>query len=173
MREIRVGRWTLSCDYEATRRAYAEVPVGAPEACGCATCRNFAALRAEVYPLQARTILRELGIDPAKEAGVSHGYRRDDGLHGYQGWFHFVGRIRSGRPGWKIALGPAKTPDVNVLDVSTPDFEAVTRGFSWGFSPRRHMLAEAFGDEEVVQLDFLAAVRWALDGEEPEPGEGA
>ena len=68
MESIDFGRWKLSCDPESTRKAYAVVPMGGPEECGCKPCLNFAAARDQIYGPDVRTLLGKLGVSPDRES---------------------------------------------------------------------------------------------------------
>lgn len=103
---LQFARWQISFDAEATRRAYAAIPMGGPESCGCEHCQNFAAAREQAYPKQARDLFARLGIHHRREAEVYHLNQVRPGTHLYGGWFHFVGSIERGEE----AKAPAGTP---------------------------------------------------------------
>ena len=88
MEPLIFGRWSLRCDRDATRRAYASMEVGQPESCGCMHCRNFVAAREQVYPPEVRALLVDLGIDFMREAEVYY-IGQESQLHLYGGWFSF------------------------------------------------------------------------------------
>jgi hypothetical protein len=149
MEHVVFGRWRLSCDCEASRRGYQLVPVGAPEACGCLYCRNFAATRSHVYPAEVLALFEQLGIDPSREAEVYHMGPLQPGLHRYGGWFHFVGRIE--------AEGES---------VGKFDLEGSPGPFKFYFAENRALAPKSFEGLPLVQLDFEADVPWVI--EEPE-----
>ena len=170
---ISVGRWVIEYDRHATAAAYARVMHGAPERCGCAPCRNFAAARLQAYPADAAQLLAELGIDHRKEAEVYHQARLAGGLHAYGGWFHLVGRIVSGRD--------AKLPRSD--SIRECELERLTPRFSVGFTADAQLVPRGFvgsadlGLEQaerisglivapVLQVEFAAEVPWVL-GETP------
>jgi hypothetical protein len=150
---VEFGRWRLRCDPEATRRAYAGVPVGAPESCGCTPCRNFAAAREWAYPAEALALFESLGISPDREAEVYHLARVSPGWHKYGGVLHLVGAMEAGED--------ALRPDGAV------DLEAVDGRFSLGFTAQAALVPPSFEGLPLVQLEFLADVPWVLA--EPEP----
>lgn len=136
------GDWLFNVDRAATEAAYAHIPHGDAVRCGCAYCRNFIAVRDAALPADFQQFLRDLGIDPAKEAEVYHEGRQAPGSHYYGGWFHFVGSLER-----------------------TGDFAPVT--FSGGLisymcKPSAPNLP-TFDDLPLVQLEFRASnVPWGL-----------
>jgi hypothetical protein len=70
MEELRLGDQIARYDRDATVAAYALMPSGGAERCGCVHCRNFAAQRDTVYPSEFRDLLKKLGIDPNKEGEI-------------------------------------------------------------------------------------------------------
>jgi hypothetical protein len=154
---IQCGRWLVSCDVEATRRAYTAVAQGSAEECGCNTCQNFAVQRARVYPATTLALFDSLGIQPDREAEVSHFARLESGLHFYGGWFHFMGSIVSG-------ADAAKQISENRWQ---SDLENETEDFSLGFTSMTHLVRKPFEGFPLVQLEFNANIPWVLQTEEP------
>ena len=140
METITFRGWTLECDAEATRQVYESLDTGSPEACGCQTCRNFAAAREQVYPSEVQALYARFGIAPAKEAEIYHNATLDSGLHHYGGWHHFIGRV--------------------VHDPGA--MEAVSDRFSIYFHEGSALAANAFPDSPLVQMEFVAEVPWVL-----------
>ena len=138
--------------------AYASVPVGGPEQCGCAPCLNFAAARAQIYPVEALAIFEKLGISPDREVEIYHMARLAPNRHLYGGWYHFVGSILSG-------ADAARQVAENLWQV---DLEAIDENFSLGFSSRLGLVRKPFAGLPVVQLEFSAKVHWILPSSEPE-----
>ena len=120
METIAIHRWKLQIDPEATRRAFSDVPTGAPESCGCGDCLNFAAARDRAYPSEVLAIFEQLGIDRSKESEIWHTHRDELGLHHYGGFFHFVGAIEDG-----------KDAMVMVISHGTYDLKRSVRGPQW------------------------------------------
>jgi hypothetical protein len=87
------GEWEYTCDRASTIEAYARASAGGSDTCRCNTCRNFAAVRASVFPPSFLTVLDSLGIDPRKDGEVYHNARIEPGRHDYAGWFHFIGAL--------------------------------------------------------------------------------
>jgi hypothetical protein len=141
MEQVIFGKWRLTCDAQATRRAHQHLRVGSPEACGCRDCQNFVSARGLVYPPEVVALFGRLGINPLQEAEVYHLGRHPSGLHLYGGWFHFVGEIESEGD----TLGPF-------------DFENVGAPFRLVFTNKAALLQVSFKDLPVVQLEFEALV---------------
>jgi hypothetical protein len=157
METIRFGRWELSCDPELTRKAYAAIPVGGPEACGCEPCLNFATAREQIYWQPALGLFEKLGISPNREIQIYHLVRLESGLHQYGGWFHIVGSIASG-------ADAAKRVAENMWQ---PDLEEISENLSIGFSARVALVPAPFKNLPLVQLEFTAEVPWILNAPEP------
>ena len=77
MDEIEFPGWRIKYDRPATVAAYDRISIGGPDACGCAACRNWAAIRREVIPTNFQSLLDQLGIPPDREIEV---YHTDDSL---------------------------------------------------------------------------------------------
>ena len=155
---VKFSRWRVSCDAEATKKAFAAISTGAPEACGCEPCRNFAAQRSEAYPPQARELFLSLGIDPNREAEIYHMARLGSGKHLYGGWFHFVGAIQEGRDASRQVSE----------SLWHPDLEPVSGAFNLGFTSRTGLVPESFQGQPIVQVEFTAQLPWILEAREPE-----
>jgi hypothetical protein len=162
MKRIIFARWEIECDAESTRKLSDLIQSGAPEACGCAPCRNFAAARAEIYSPTIMQLFDSLGIRRDREAETYHTHRIAPGMHHYGGWFHFVGKIVSGLDACK-QIGTTRDGPVWGFDL-----EKVGAGFELGFTHRIGLLREPFHGHSVVQLEFRATVPWLLTEEEPE-----
>jgi hypothetical protein len=158
MQLITFARWQIECDPETTRKLYARVQSGSPEACGCEPYLNFAAARKQAYPVDVIRLFDSLGVADDREAEIYHTHRIAPRKHHYGGWFHFVGRIVSG-------ADASKQITTNAWGF---DLEKVSAEFELGFTHRIGLLKEPFQGHPVVQLEFQAAVPWVLTGEEPE-----
>jgi hypothetical protein len=162
MKHIMFARWEIECDQETTRDLFSRVQSGAPETCGCVPCRNFAAAREQLYPVDVIQLLDSLGIPHDREAEVYHTHRIRPRRHGYGGWFHFVGRIVGGLDACK-QIGTTKDAPVWGFDL-----EKVSAEFKMGFTQRIGLLKEPFQGHPIVQIEFQATVPWVLTEEEPE-----
>jgi hypothetical protein len=83
MKLISFARWEIEYDPATTRELFSRVQLGAPEACGCTPCRNFAAARERAYPAEVVKLMGELGIATDREADLYHVYRVGPGNHLY------------------------------------------------------------------------------------------
>ena len=140
MELLELAGWRIEYDRPATIKAYASIPAAGPETCGCNPCRNWAATRERLLPMEFRELLRLLGIPFDREAEVYHNCRLESGLHSYGAWFHFVGRVLFGERecSVNVAFGP----------------------ISVYFHSRPALLAESFAGQPVVQLEVVAEVPW-------------
>jgi len=154
---ISFARWELACDPAVTRELYGSVKSGAPEACGCAPCRNFVAAREQVYPAQVLNLFDDLGIAPDREAEVWHTHRVEPGKHHYGGWFHFVGKLTTG-PDAQTQMAP------NAWKI---DLEVIEGDFRLGFTNQIGLLRRPFGGYPIVQLEFDTIAPWLLGEAEP------
>ena len=146
MREIAGA--SVSVDSDATRDAYARITRGGADTCNCLPCRNYRLVRDIAYPTEFRSLLDELGVDYRKELEVYFGVPQPDGLHHYEGWFCFAGKVY-GR------------------DI-TPELE--TSPFSYRIDDSAPEPQPEFAGMSVVTLWFATAVPWRLD--EPWTVEG-
>jgi hypothetical protein len=143
MNTVRFGRWELSCDREATAKAYAAVDKAGPEACACEGCLNFIALRSQVYPAEILALFEELGVSPIREAEVYSLGPLASGKQLYGGWLHFVGTIVS-------APDPFAEPENSVYD---PEFT-----FDLDFTTRYAPPLVPLKGLPLVQIEFHVAV---------------
>jgi hypothetical protein len=158
MNIVRFGRWTLRCDSLATAQAYHAITQGAPERCGCDPCKNFAAQRQSLYPDTVAALLKQLGINPGREAETYHNARMPSGLHLYGGWFHFVGSIQEGEDAY-VPVTP---------NAGTFALEAVGEHFKLGFSSRAALPAPSFQGKSLVQVEFAVEIPWVISAAEPD-----
>lgn len=150
---IKFQEWTLLCDPEATAQAYAQLDEGGAEECGCAYCRNFAAVRHTVYPQCVLDLLADLGVDYRKEVEVIHFFRERSDRHYYGWWLHAVGRVLSG-----------PSPESNRCFA----MRQVEGNFGIGFHENRALAAESFTGKQLIQIECDAYLTWALEEEEPD-----
>lgn len=148
MKEIEVQGWVLKCDVETTREAYARIPLGDPEDCGCLYCRNFVAARALAYPAAALSLYEQFGIKADREAETYEAGAVESGLRLYGGWHHFIGRI-------KKEAGTAVT---------------VAESFDVTFLESGSCAKLVFDGQPLVQVEFFTKVPWLLE-EGPEDAE--
>jgi hypothetical protein len=140
-----VARWLIEHDPEATRRCYAQLPVGT--GCGCNQCRNFDAAVEKAFPSEFRSLTDALGVDVAKPAELCHWFRESSGLYLTGGWFHFIGSILAGEDVMQVSDG-----------TGTFRFEQLVPGFEFGFGAKLGCVGEPFRGHQLVQLEFQTRV---------------
>ena len=151
------ARWVLEVDPRLTALTYSKIAQGGAEECGCQGCLNFARARDRLYPAAVQKLFHELGVDFKREAEVTYQCGLPGDLHSYDGWFHCVGNILSGRDGWReIAQG-----------THVPDVEQVDESFALAFSNRYAPANDAFKGLPLIQVFFLAKVPWLLPSAPP------
>ena len=151
-----VARWLIDHDPDATRRCFAQLPVGT--GCTCNQCRNFERAAGRNFPSEFLAVLEVLGVDQSKPAELCHYCREPSGLYLTGGWFHFVGSILAGEDAmhWENNIGTFR-------------FEKLVSGLEFGFTARLAIVHEVFGGLPLVQLEFQTHVPWVLA--EPPPEE--
>jgi hypothetical protein len=150
-----VARWLIEHDPEATRRCYAQLPVGT--GCGCNQCGNFDAAAGRTFPSEFLALADALGLDPTKPAELCHWYREPSGLYLTGGWFHFVGSILASEDVIQESGG-----------TGTFRFEELVPGLEFGFTSRLALVRPVFAGMPVVQLEFQTRVPWVLAEPESE-----
>jgi len=151
-------RWTLDADPERTRQAHAQLGRGGAEECGCDPCRNFIAAREQLFTDEFGSLLRMIGVDPAREVEVHHNARLPSGLHSYGGWFHAVGRIIAGGECWR-EVKPG---------VLQAEFEPVSGQLAVGLRSDCALVREPFRGLPLFQIEIEAEVPWVLSTAEPQ-----
>jgi hypothetical protein len=147
MDRIEFVGWTMDCDVDATRLAYAGMSLGGPEECGCLHCRNFAAARPQLYPSAALTLFERLGIDSTRETEVY--YLAPDGsdadkppemqMHLYGGWFHAIGDVVTDREEYEVS-----------------------QDFQLTIIPGGAVIPPSFPDTPLFRIEFSVHVPWVL-----------
>lgn len=154
---LKYRNWSFSVDKQRTSETYEGIKTPGAESCGCDNCLNFAAQRANIYPIQIKELLTALGIDWNKETEISHYTRTEDGQHHYGGWFHFKGNFEGKNCEIPLPSGGF-----------TFDLTSITDNFSIGF--RHDSSLSVFTEtDELVQVEFECKIPWILvDKPEPE-----
>ncbi|SHG82642.1 hypothetical protein [Ornithinibacillus halophilus] len=142
MKQIKMGSWTVEVDVEKTIAFY-ETYYLITEDCNCDYCVNY--VRAcDSFPREVMELFSMFGIDPRKEGEVFELSETEDGLHIYNGFYHFVGRI-------------IESPDDDQLENFRPD-----TSIEISFDEQIDLLPESF-PSPVVQLIFQLNIPWLLD----------
>ena len=120
MQTVKFDRWVLEADRSETQAIYADTRASGATECGCADCRRFETVRAELYPRSVLEVLNRLGVDPKKEVEVMNFGPDGEGHDIWSWWLLFIGRIKSG-------------PDA-ALGRESRDLAPVTNTFRIGFT---------------------------------------
>ena len=153
MTELQIGDQLIQYDREATAAIYSTLKSGGAEKCGCIACKNFAAQRDDIYPASFRSLLQQLGIDPAKDGWVYDYGPLPNGRYLYGGWFYLIGEL--------ITAGER---NVGVARSAPDSFE-----FFFTRSCPGH---PSFRGKGAIAIDFTTPVKWILP-ETPEYGREA
>jgi hypothetical protein len=147
MKNFSFDGWTILHDPQATREMNAVADLGA-ERCACPSCRNFVAVRDEMYPRKFLEILAALGLERHKEYDVCESGPSEYGGRYYSGNYRFVGSVE-------------RDPGDRMTDIT---FDA-PNGPTWSvfFSNTPH----SDKPRAVAVLEFWVELPWRLD-ESPE-----
>jgi hypothetical protein len=150
-----ISGWLIEHDPDATRRCFAQLPVGT--GCTCNQCRNFEAAAGRTFPAAFLALAEDLGLDPTKPTELCHWCQEPPGLYLTGGWFHLVGSILSGEDvmHWVDGTGVFR-------------FEELVPGLEFGFTARLALVPGVFAGLPVVQLEFQTRVPWVLAEAQPE-----
>lgn len=129
------GQWNFTVNRDETELAYRSIESGCADSCNCANCRNFAKARTLVFPFEFLGLLRQLGIDPGKEAEVYSFNSAATGFLDMSGWFHFVGTLEEtgdflpvdyggGFSAWMCRAGAPRLPALVSLPAVQLEFRA-------------------------------------------------
>ena len=144
--------WKFEVDVPLNRQVYAGITDSGADSCPCDDCKNYVACRDQVFPAAIKELFDALGIDFRKEVEITHYQTLENGLHQIGGWFHFKGRIVSGKDYRK----PSSDGNGYTLDLT-----AVTDNFDLGFAPGS---ALSFFKEKdnLVQVEFMTSIPWVI-----------
>ncbi|NDV60105.1 hypothetical protein [Bacteroides sp. 519] len=124
LKTVKYRDWTFEVDFEFTKKSYTKFKNGGASDCECADCKNFTYNRHNAYPEEIKLLFAELGVDYTKESEVMHYCQEENGLHYYAGWFHFKGKMLSGKD---CRISHTET-------THTFELERITKNFSIGFT---------------------------------------
>ncbi|WP_068135009.1 hypothetical protein [Roseimaritima ulvae] len=140
MDQIELPGWRIEYDRSATVAMLARMPTSGPDSCHCAPCKNWAATRRNILPVEFQALLEELGIPLDREIEIIHFGRLESGQHFYGGWYHFVGHVLEGEQ----ELAPHLRVD----------------SFAWFFHAKPALLTDASAGLPIVQLEIEAEIPW-------------
>jgi hypothetical protein len=142
--QIKIGRWLIEVDREATQAAYLnEQPISA---CGCCYCENYVAAccAQQAHSPATLGLFQSLGITPEKEAEVYALNANPERTHTYYGGFyHLVGRI----------IEPSDEPE---------GYTMIDDQFEVTFTEQNDLLSAQF-PRPALQMEFLGFIPWVLD----------
>lgn len=148
---VRFQDWTFEVDRAFTEQTYEKVLGSGADTCICSDCKNYVAYRDRVFPDIILNFFKELGIDYRKEVEVSHYETLPDGLRHIGGWFHFKGRVLTGKT-CRVPL-PGGGHSFSLTKVQ--------ENFKIGFAPGKDLTF--FNDQDdLVQIEFETNIPWVL-----------
>lgn len=144
--------WQFEVDRELTRQTYANVTGSGADTCVCNDCKNYVAFRDKVFPEEVQKLFSDLGIDYRKEVEITSFETLPNGLLHIGGWFHFKGRVESGKDYRAPFPGGGHTFDLTYI----------TDNFSIGFAEGDDLTY--FEDKNgLVQVEFMTNIPWIID----------
>lgn len=144
--------WTFEVDRQLTIRTYEKVSGSGADGCICNDCKNYVAYRDNVFPSEIKQLFVDLGIDYKKEVEITSFEILENGLHHIGGWFHFKGKVLSGKD-YRVPLPSGGY---------TFDLTKITDNFEIGFAEGS---ASTFFDDKIglVQIEFMTNIPWVID----------
>ena len=150
---VKYREWEFEVERELTRQTYESVSVSGADSCVCNDCKNYVAYRDKVFSNEIKQLFDDLGIDYKKEVEITSFETLPDGLHHIGGWFHFKGRLISGK-NYKVPI-----PNISGF---TLDLTKVEDNFSIGFADGNDLTH--FADKTgLVQVEFMTYIPWVID----------
>jgi len=150
---MKVSRWVVSPDIDATRSAYLQIEPGV--GCDCEPCLNFEKHGRNAFPEEIHRVFESLGIDYKKPAEIFHNGRLETGLHYYGGWYHFVGTLEIGEDSHQPIDDSGRSFSIETEPLSE------TGGI--GFSKTADLVNEAFSGQTVTQVEISVQLPWILN----------
>jgi len=149
---VKYRDWEFEVDRELTRQTYESVSVSGADTCVCNDCKNYVAYRDKVFSDEIKRLFDDLGIDYKKEVEITSFETLPDGLHHIGGWFHFKGRVITGKD-YRVPLPSGG---------HTFDLTTITDTFSIGFAVGNDLTY--FADNTgLVQIEFMTYIPWLID----------
>lgn len=140
--------WQFEVERDVTSATYSDVAAGSADTCGCRDCQTYIAYRDKLFPPEVQELFGRLGVDYRKEVEITTFEEQPDGLNLIGGWFHFKGKIVSG----KNCRIPTQAGDGFTLDLMN-----ITESFSIGFAASNDLTF--FEDPTgLVQIEFMAHI---------------
>ena len=150
--KLKYKDWEFEVERELTIQTYEGVASGGSDTCICNDCKNYIATRDKVFPNDNLDLFEKLGKNYKKEVEISHWNKIENGLCHIGGWFHFKGKVLSGK-NYKIQLPQGGF---------TFDLTKISENFSIGFSEGNDLTF--FGDKTgLVQIEFDTFIPWIIE----------
>jgi len=149
---VKFKDWAFEVERALTKQTYNNVSGSGAETCDCNDCKNYVAYRDRVFPEIIIDLFNDLGIDYRKEVEITSYETLPNGLHHIGGWFHFKGRVLTGKD-YRIPLpGGGHTVDLTKVDDN----------FLIGFAAGNDL---TYFDEKtnLVQIEFDTNIPWVID----------
>jgi hypothetical protein len=149
---VKFRDWEFEVDKLLTLNAYNEISLSGAEACDCNDCKNYVAYRDKVFPNEIKKLFNELGVDYRKEVEITSWEKLENGLHKIGGWFHFKGKLKSGKS-YKVYL------ESNSYSI---DLCEINQNFEIGFAEDNSQTF--FKDTSgLIQIEFMTSIPWIID----------
>jgi len=149
---VKFQDWTFEVDKDLTKQTYENLSGSFTDTCICNDCKNYIAYRDLVFPEIVIDLFKDLGIDHRKEVEITPYETLPNGLHHIGGWFHFKGRVVTGKD-YRVP-----SPDGG----HSFDLTKVHDNFSIGFAPGNDLTY--FKDKtNLVQIEFDTNIPWVID----------
>lgn len=149
---VKYRDWEFEVDRELTRKTYDNVPVSGADSCVCHDCKNYVAYRDNVFSDEIKNLFDKLGIDYKKEVEITSFEALPNGLHHIGGWFHFKGRVITGK-NYRVSFPSGGY---------TFDLTVISDMFSIGFASGND-LAHFADKTDLVQVEFMTYIPWVID----------
>jgi hypothetical protein len=163
MNKIKFKNWVFDIDPLSTKNVYENIKNGGSDNCSCSYCKNYRIQKDKAFPQEILTLFEKLGIDYRKEVEVPQLCKTKDGLHQYDGWFHFIGKIKRGNKLINILN--------NIRNVfgkqKVLHYQSITNDFSILFTEGKELVNHLFKDYPTVQLEYVTNLKWIINEEEP------
>ena len=149
---IKFKDWTFEVHKELTEQAYKSISGSGANTCGCNDCKNYVAYRDQVFPQEVIDLFSDIGIDYRKEVEITSWETLPSGLHHIGGWFHFKGRVLTGKD-YRVPIPSGG---------HTFDLTRITDNFLIGFAEGNDLTF--FEDKTgLVQVEFDTNIPWVID----------
>lgn len=150
--KVKYRDWEFEVDRNLTRHTYKNISASGAESCVCNGCKNYVAYRDKIFSDEIRNLFEDLGIDYKKEVEITFFETLSNGLRHIGGWFHFKGRVLTGKD-YRIHLPSGG---------HTTDLTHIAENFSIGFAEGGDLTF--FSDKnDLVQVEFMTKIPWIID----------